>query len=271
MDTRFTFSGRPDDYYLIEAFGEHPNSAAGVVQVIDAKAGAAMVESFNRQFGPGSVGLLVDFDHLSRSAAHETRAAGWVESLVSRMDGLYAKIRWSDAGLKAVTAGEYRFFSTEYDSSDTEEIPGKKNHFRPTVLHGLALTNRPNNRGQRSITNRQVGGALSPKEASEGLLIIANRLLASRGGGFDAAWRNAAIQNPTLAVLSRGESLAELSPANRLELFRAQAAAILLNRATELHRRSPSAGFDAAWHRVHRESPELVKVMEGKIDGRFCS
>jgi hypothetical protein len=55
-----------------------------------------------------------------------------------------------------VDGGDYRFFSTEYDPSDLKVLnPGISNRARPSKLDGLTLTNDPNNKGGKPITNRQ--------------------------------------------------------------------------------------------------------------------
>lgn len=73
----------PDDgWYMIEPAGEHPHPAAGVVQVIDAPAMAAIVRRFQAEARqPDFAGLLVDQDHFSREPDKATRAFGWLMAL----------------------------------------------------------------------------------------------------------------------------------------------------------------------------------------------
>ncbi len=52
----------------------------------------------------------------------------------------------------AVDGGDYRFFSTEYDPADLEKLQNRQ--VRPLRLDGLTLTNDPNNKGGKPITNR---------------------------------------------------------------------------------------------------------------------
>ena len=150
----------PDDgWYMIEPAGEHPHPAAGVVQVIDAPAMAAIVRRFQAEARqPGFAGLLVDQDHFSREPDKATRAFGWLMALRARPDGLYGQIRWTASGRAAVDGGDYRYFSTEYEARDLaplERSPAGLPRVRPLRLAGLALTNQPNNRGARPITNRR--------------------------------------------------------------------------------------------------------------------
>ena len=152
-----------DGWYHIEPRGEHPNREAGVVQVIDGEACAAIANRFNQDADAGTLThgheMLIDHEHFSHDVDKETRAFGWLTRLQNRDDGIYGQIRWSTTGRAAVDGGDYRFFSTEYDPQNLAALNREKNRVRPSALSGLTLTNRPNNRGGRPITNsrRQSG------------------------------------------------------------------------------------------------------------------
>ena len=79
------FEHPADGWYQIEAKGRHPNRAAGVVQVIDDEAAAAIVNRFNADAAAGSLRhgheMLVDHEHYSDQADKETRAYGWLTRL----------------------------------------------------------------------------------------------------------------------------------------------------------------------------------------------
>jgi len=47
----------------------------------------------------------VDFDHFSLDTEKSSEAAGWISDLESRDTGLWARVRWSDAGLLCGAAG----------------------------------------------------------------------------------------------------------------------------------------------------------------------
>lgn len=147
-----------DGWYHIEALGEHRNAAADVTLVIDHEAVEAIVNRFQEEASkPGFAGVLVDAEHFSHDPDKATTAYGWLQELQAREDGLYARIRWTNTGQTAVDGADYRFFSTEYDRRQARHLGGKR--FRPLSLDGLTLTNRPNNRGQKPITNRRDAGA----------------------------------------------------------------------------------------------------------------
>jgi len=184
------FSHPADGWYQIEPKGEHPNQAAGVLQVIDEAAMKSIVDQFNQDAAAGKLRhgseMLIDHEHFSDQPDKETRAYGWLVELQARADGIYGRVRWSKTGQEAVDGGDYRFFSTEYAPADCVEcqvasgegtraeqgaangetgqnaslatrhstLPG----VRPLRLDGLTLTNMNNNRGQKPITNRDFSG-----------------------------------------------------------------------------------------------------------------
>lgn len=160
------FQHPTDGWYQIEALGEHPHAVTGVLEVIDAAAAHAIAERFNAAAAAGELHhgheLLIDHEHFSDQLDQETRAYGWLQELQAREDGLYGRIRWTSTGKTAVDGGDYRFFSTAYEPQDLVAVDvsprvtnsATSNSVRPTRLAGLTLTNMPNNRGQKPITNR---------------------------------------------------------------------------------------------------------------------
>jgi phage I-like protein len=160
---------RPTDgWYALEVPGEHPNRAADVVQVIDETAVASIVRRFNQeaehyevQNGVAYPGMLIDIEHFKHDAGRETRAYGWLVRMQNRNGVPYGQIRWTAIGQQAVDGGEYRFFSTEYDPKDLVVLNGTRpSRVRPMRLDGLTLTNEPNNRGGKPITNRSTNKLL---------------------------------------------------------------------------------------------------------------
>lgn len=146
-------------WFHIEAAGEHVNYSGEepVIQVLDREAMRLIAKA-----GVPPEGLLVDKDHLSRDMDKTTEAMGWVRELAVFADEfgdehLAARIEWTELGRPLIAGGVYKHFSTEYLTEESQDLRnGRK---RPTRLVGLALTNRPNNDGQRPITNRDRDGA----------------------------------------------------------------------------------------------------------------
>lgn len=153
------FEHPADGWYCIEPKGEHLNKASNVVQVIDNEAARSIVNRFNADATAGRLShgseMLIDHEHFKHDLDKETTAYGWLSRLQNRDDGIYGQIRWTGTGKQAVDNGDYRFFSTEYDPGDLEVLnSGSPRRVRPSRLDGLTLTNQPNNKGGKPITNR---------------------------------------------------------------------------------------------------------------------
>lgn len=144
-----------DGWYHIERWGEHPQVSLDgkqYVQVIDDDAVRAIVEA-----GVPEEGILVDVEHVSVTGVRDTRAYGWVKELAAlpTAEGLQlcARIEWTPLGRPLVRDRIYKHFSTVYSVELCADLGGGR--IRPLQLVGLALTNQPNNPGQRPITNSQ--------------------------------------------------------------------------------------------------------------------
>ena len=146
-----------DGWAHITPCGEFPHAGADVVQVIDRAACDAMAADFiARKADTNFPGVLVDFDHFSLDTGQSSEAAGWITELESRDTGLWARVRWSDAGLAAVQGGRFRLMSPVFPPpSQCEDLGGGK--IRPRALVSVALTNEPNIKGGRPLANRQGG------------------------------------------------------------------------------------------------------------------
>jgi hypothetical protein len=188
-----------DGFYQIEALGEHVNHAARVVQVIDAQAVDSIVNRFASEAtkaGEEFPGMRIDKDHLSQSMANPTESLGWMMAIRNR-DGIpEAKIDWTAMGLPLIESkpGQppvYKFFSTEYDPNQCQKIGtriiNRKSYdvVRPLRLDGLSLTNDPNNKGQRPISNRdgKTAGAAEENQPKSTM----NRLFKALGLADDAS------------------------------------------------------------------------------------
>lgn len=161
----------PDDgWYQIEVPGTHVNHDAKVVQVIDARAVDAIVNRFAADAAkPNFAGILIDQDHFSLDAEKSSEAMGWVMEMRNRAGIPEARIDWSSTGRTKVEGKDYKFFSTVYQPDDVDvlgtQTVAKKTYqkVRPLHLSRLALTNDPNNKGGKPISNR--GG--NPAETAE--------------------------------------------------------------------------------------------------------
>lgn len=148
-----------DSTYMIEPAGEHPNLDNGFTLVVDAPSRKAIVNRFNADADAGKLShgneMVIDRDHFKHISENDTTAYGWLQKLENRDDGIYGKIRWTNTGKAAVDGGDYRFFSTEYDPNDLQDLSSAPRRVRPVRLDGLTLTNMPrNNKGAKPITNK---------------------------------------------------------------------------------------------------------------------
>jgi hypothetical protein len=177
-DKDFVLAG--DGWVQVTPCGEFPHTGAGVTQVIDREACDRIAVDFNgRKADANFPGVLVDFDHFSLDTEKSSEAAGWITDLESRDTGLWARVRWSDAGLSAVRGGRFRLMSPVFPPpSACEDLGGGK--IRPMMLVSVALTNEPNIKGGKPLANRQVGLAGVARLA--GVAGLAEEPIDNRGG-----------------------------------------------------------------------------------------
>jgi hypothetical protein len=97
---------------------------------VDEEALAAMVAHFRER----GLDLVVDYEHQTLSG-RKAPAAGWIRELEGRVDGLWARVEWTDTAREHLAAREYRYFSPVLRLEDTTR--------RPLALLHAALTNTP--------------------------------------------------------------------------------------------------------------------------------
>ncbi len=262
------FTPPADGLFMIEAKGEHRNADANVIQVIDDTAIQSIVKNFNAAADkPGFAGMLIDHEHFKHNPDKETTAYGWLMRLLARSDGIYGQIRWTGTGQQAIDAGDYRYFSTEYDLNDATKLnPGQKPaRVRPMKLDGITLTNMNNNKGQKPITNRAASGLASestqPMQSESENNVIINRAI----GDLRHAY-------PRMSYSTARDCVRQSSP----ELFglppkpAAPAPRRVENRQPEIYteRRNLAEDyaklhkvpFTTAWNRVRAARPDLFDM-----------
>lgn len=85
-----------------------------IVQQFDDQAFAAITDEWNARkaaMGDNFPGMLIDYDHFSHDEDKPTGAAGWIEDLQVRDDGLWGMPRWSVDGKAKLEGGIYRLVS----------------------------------------------------------------------------------------------------------------------------------------------------------------
>lgn len=124
-----------------------------VTQVLDDVAFDAIVADFNRKAAAENFsGLLIDYDHFSKDPNKASVAAGWITELQVRDDGLWFRCRWSETGESNLRSGCYRFISPVFGGGYIAE-----NKARPLELRRAGLTNDPNFKTLRPLSNRAKG------------------------------------------------------------------------------------------------------------------
>jgi phage I-like protein len=85
------------------------------------------------------VDVVVDYDHASAAPIYgmTNRAAGWVNGLEAREDGLWALVSWTPRAAQSIRDKEYRYLSP---ALMMRRVAGRP---EPVALHSVALTNTP--------------------------------------------------------------------------------------------------------------------------------
>lgn len=153
-------TGLHDGWMHVCPLGEHAwVSADGketILQVIDREACEAMANTY-----PLSVqDSMIDWEHESMGNTGSTEAAGWGKEAQVREDGLWVRAEWSDEGATAVNGKRFKFNSPCFTREGLVHLGG--NRYRVTQLGRIALTNNPNLRGQKPLTNSRLDPTANP-------------------------------------------------------------------------------------------------------------
>ena len=221
-----------DGWHQIEVPGDHVNHEAKVIQVIDAKAVASIVNRFAQEAAaPNFSGVLVDRDHFSLDADHSTEALGWAMEVRDNGGVPEARVSWTAQGRPLVESKPdqppaFKFFSTVYDTAECEKLGTRKvgdktyQIVRPLRLDRLALTNDPNNKGAKPISNRQTAATAERSESKPTMKAVLKVL-----GLADDASEESAVA--ALQKIQNRASLAETLTTERDGLLAAQVEADL--------------------------------------------
>lgn len=165
-----------DGWIQLTPIGQFPHATGKVVQVVDEAAVKRMANRFRADAAQANFGgLLLDFDHFSYDPAKSSEAAGWIQDVEARADGLWGKVRWTPEGEAALKNGRYRFVSPVWMPNETLRLshnaPNGWPQVRPLRLDSAGLTNQPNLRGMAPLSNREGNLAQQPKTQMKEKLI----------------------------------------------------------------------------------------------------
>jgi phage I-like protein len=95
----------------------------------------AFVDNFNNGIRKPKLPITAGHDSFE-----EHKAIGWMIELQEGVNGLYAKVEWTDDGKDLLLKGSFKYFSPEWFTTYTDPADGKEYGH---VLIGGALTNKP--------------------------------------------------------------------------------------------------------------------------------
>lgn len=123
---------------------------------LDDDAFRSCIAAFNTQRNP----IPVDYEHssVSDTRGEAAPAAGFIQSLELRSDGLYALVEFTPRAAEMIRGGEYRYCSGVFVFASPDRRTGEET---PCVMHSLALTNSPFIDGQKPIALSARVAALS--------------------------------------------------------------------------------------------------------------
>ncbi len=166
------FQPNPDGWIQLAVKGEHPwvspDGKQRIIQVIDETALKNMLRNFEQDQKENRM-LLLDYDHESHDMSKRTTAAGWIQNMQIRPDGLWGQVKWTNQGEQDVNGGHYRFISPTFAMSKSDILSTENGveRIRPSLLLDAALTNKPNLRGMQPLTNRNFTSEAATSEPNK--------------------------------------------------------------------------------------------------------
>jgi hypothetical protein len=158
------FSLLQPDWLQISPFGDFPHARG--LQRVDRAAAERMVAQFNSFRGRlgrlfGGVPFYIGHpDVPNGSEIADRKAYGWVDQLEAREDGLYGRVKWSDAGLDLLKNAHFKYLSPYWEAREIEMQNGRR-VYQPMALVSVGLTNQPNI-PVRPLANEGVGREMEP-------------------------------------------------------------------------------------------------------------
>lgn len=134
------------DWVQLSPYGDFPHARG--LQRVDQATAAAMVrhfESFAARLGRlfGGAPFYVGHPDMVAGEGIDRKAYGWVEALEARENGLFGRVKWSDAGLELLRQGHFKFLSPYWEAREIGRERGER-VYQPVALISVGLTNQPN-------------------------------------------------------------------------------------------------------------------------------
>lgn len=185
--TNRDFKIAEDGWYQLVPIGEFPgvlrlgDKREEITQVLDKDALTKLVNSVQGE-------LLIDFEHFASDPNKETRAAGWIQDVELREDGIYMRPKWSGSGKTSIENGDYRFISPEFEG--VENLGNGR--VRPTKLTGAGLTNKPALKTLKALSNRETDDTTTHQNNNMDYKALLKTLLGLSGDPTDEQIQTAA-------------------------------------------------------------------------------
>jgi len=125
----------------------------------DGEAMDLVMQSFREQ----GVDVVIDYEHQTQGRG-PAPAAGWINKLTARPDGLWATVEWTPRATEYLQRREYRYLSPV--------IMVRKSDKRVVQLRSAALTNEPATMGQRPLVLKADGGLYQPPFTETGAPVL---------------------------------------------------------------------------------------------------
>jgi hypothetical protein len=188
---------------------------------------ARQFHSFRGRAGRLFGGLPFYIGHPDMPGAPENadrKAYGWIEDLEARADGLYGRVKWSEAGLALLRDGHFKYCSPFWEAREIGIENGRR-VYRPVALFSAGLTNQPNI-PVRPLANESAAPE-PPLSSPSALPLHAASLTEGLGARAAELWRNT----------QRGDRIQDLVRKQMCD----------------------GLGYDEAWERVKRDHAALFQ------------
>jgi hypothetical protein len=224
-----------DEWVQLSPYGDFPHARG--LQRVNREAAEGMAANFARfssRLGRLFGGIPFFVGHPDLPQAHELadrKAYGWAGELAAREDGMYARVKWSEAGLELLKNGHFKFLSPYWEARPIGNEEGRK-VFQPVALLSVGLTNTPN-LPVKALANESGESPAQPVESGQ------NQTPPSSGTVLDAPLHTVAL---TAELGGRKAESARFQ--NRRESIQ----------EAVLRKMRLGLGYDEAWAAVKREN-----------------
>jgi hypothetical protein len=251
------FTVLQEEWVQLSPFGDFPHARG--LQRMNRAAAEAMVAQFHSFRGRlgrlfGGVPFYVGHPDLPNSSETVDRKAyGWIMEIEAREEGLFGRVKWSDAGLELLRNAHFKFLSPYWEAREIGQENGRR-IYQPIALLSAGLTNQPNI-PVRPLANSQESEGRAPRVPLQDRAIESNT--ASIAGDDVRSRSPEAMENQESNVALAPRQMHTVSCTENLGLRRGELLR-LQNRRDRIHecvlaKLRLGMNYDEAWEHVKRE------------------